>query len=297
MPTPNKLITKAQARPFFAYSRAREGIRVKKDAGGSKPWTKDEVLLNHRFCNVFREDDKVTRWFAENLRHVGSPLLSALAFRWFNRITTGEVLQQEVVGLQDGDFDAEVFKELMLASMPKGPYVTGAYIINTPPGYTKLDGVIYLLSNVLPDVEELEADMVKSRSLEKSHAMLCGEYERLGSFMAYEVITDLQFTPTLSQATDRSTWAALGPGAARGLSRLLYGNIDSFSYSRKVDQVEMLRHMRKLLDFANGSDLWDTRRYRQWEMREVEHTLCEFDKYERLRLGQGSVKQKYKGAA
>jgi hypothetical protein len=30
-----------------------------------------------------------------------------------------------------------------------------------------------------------------------------------------------------------------------------------------------------------------------WEMREVEHTLCEFDKYERARLGEGRPKQRF----
>lgn len=36
------------------------------------------------------------------------------------------------------------------------------------------------------------------------------------------------------------------------------------------------------LDPARGGSAWPA-----WEMREVEHTLCEFDKYERTRLGQG----------
>jgi hypothetical protein len=31
-----------------------------------------------------------------------------------------------------------------------------------------------------------------------------------------------------------------------------------------------------------------------WEMREVEHTLCEFDKYERARLGEGKPRGVYR---
>ena len=30
------------------------------------------------------------------------------------------------------------------------------------------------------------------------------------------------------------------------------------------------------------------------EMRDIEHCLCEFDKYERVRLGQGKPRAKYK---
>ena len=29
------------------------------------------------------------------------------------------------------------------------------------------------------------------------------------------------------------------------------------------------------------------------EMRDIEHSLCEFDKYERVRLGQGAPRSKY----
>jgi hypothetical protein len=31
-----------------------------------------------------------------------------------------------------------------------------------------------------------------------------------------------------------------------------------------------------------------------WEMRDVEHTLCEFDKYERIRLGEGRTRGVYR---
>jgi hypothetical protein len=30
------------------------------------------------------------------------------------------------------------------------------------------------------------------------------------------------------------------------------------------------------------------------EMRDIEHSLCEFDKYERVRLGEGRPRMKYK---
>ena len=35
--------------------------------------------------------------------------------------------------------------------------------------------------------------------------------------------------------------------------------------------------------------------YPYWELREIEHCLCEFDKYERIRLGQGRPRTKFNG--
>jgi hypothetical protein len=44
----------------------REAIRLKREAGESKPWTQDPILLGYRFCNVRRMDDRVSRWLLEN---------------------------------------------------------------------------------------------------------------------------------------------------------------------------------------------------------------------------------------
>lgn len=74
-----------------------------------KPWTKDLVLQSNFFCNAFRELDKTTQWFRENVRgsscaveaeQAPSPLLSestdaimaTIIFRWFNFIPTAEAL-------------------------------------------------------------------------------------------------------------------------------------------------------------------------------------------------------------
>ena len=38
----------------------RWSILKKREAGQSKPWTEDKVLQSEYFCNVNREDDKVT---------------------------------------------------------------------------------------------------------------------------------------------------------------------------------------------------------------------------------------------
>ncbi len=44
-------------------------------------------------------------------------------------------------------------------------------------------------------------------------------------------------------------------------------------------------------NFPRTIEGWKTR---PWEMREVEHTLCEFDKHERARLGQGRPRGVFK---
>ena len=51
--------------------------------------------------------------------------------------------------------------------------------------------------------------------------------------------------------------------------------------------------MQQLLAKADAGRWPDNSDYPQLEMREIEHSLCEFDKYERARLGKGTLRAKY----
>src|ERR1700730_3740631 len=50
-------------KPFFDWCRERHSVFEKRLAGQQFPWTDDPILTEYIFCNVFREQDKVTRWF------------------------------------------------------------------------------------------------------------------------------------------------------------------------------------------------------------------------------------------
>ena len=107
-------------------------------------------------------------------------------------------------------------------------------------------------------------------------------YPGFSGFMAYEVVTDLRHTKHLENAEDIMTWANPGPGAKRGLNRI---------HGRPLNHTQPRRHfineMKELLYLCNMAPL-------PLEMRDIEHCLCEFDKYERVRLGQGKPRAKYK---
>lgn len=74
--------------PLWAWIRAREAIRLKKEAGAPPPWIEDPILATYRFCNVRREDDLVTRWVRSHVRdpYHDHPMLSVYAVRSTGRI-------------------------------------------------------------------------------------------------------------------------------------------------------------------------------------------------------------------
>ena len=52
------------AASFIRLAREREEIRRRREAGQSWPWTSDPILQAYKFCNVRREDDRVSRGIA-----------------------------------------------------------------------------------------------------------------------------------------------------------------------------------------------------------------------------------------
>ena len=116
----------------------------------------------------------------------------------------------------------------------------------------------------------------------------------MGDFMAYEIVSDLQYTALLDQAPDIMTWANAGPGARRGLNRVFGRDLRA-----TTTKHQQCREMQELLAMSQSGEYWPQVHYGSednpsWDMRTVEHTLCEFDKYERVRLGEGAPRQRFR---
>lgn len=284
--------------PFFRYARERHHIYLARQAGLPRSeWTDDAILQAYRFCNIYRELDTTTIWFRENVREVRdySPLVATVLFRWFNRIQTGEAMFTQRTLSNDGSTaferyletkDTDILKSAILAYCGKGPYVTGSYIIKTPDGMNKLDGVLWCVDKFVRESSEYDPHHYP-KTLEKMWEWLC-HYSYLGDFMAYEIVTDLRHTYLLEDASDITTWANPGPGAMRGLNR-----IHGRDLNKKLKKSHYIQEMRNLLDSSRNPVNWP-KEWPVWEMREVEHTLCEFDKYLRASLGEGRPRQVFK---
>ena len=272
----------------------------------------------------------------EPLRDKPEVLLAVVLYRWFNRIRTGEAvfLQGFLDDGRSAwekfldDSDTAVLKESILAYCGKGPYVTGSYIIKTPDGIPKLPGVLLCLRRFMKntpvyprmqppaDWQTVARNLLSPYtrgffSLESTWEWL-RNHDHLGDFMSYEVVSDLRYTDMLDKAPDIMTWANPGPGAMRGLNR-----IHGRDLKKLIPKKDYIVEMQKLLEVSkspiycpqwSGSewefdgemprdmDRHDPTAWPTWDMRTVEHTLCEFDKYLRVKNGEGAPRQKYKGA-
>lgn len=250
-----------------------------------KPWTTDEVLLDYKFTNVYRELDTGTIWLRQNfLEPHRNDSLDLLAFnccwyRMFNWTGTGALLGWQT------DWHGPTVKEILFAAQAKKTQIfTGAHIVRSAFGVPKVDSIVDVCT-ALWALRKLVVELaVETQSLERVFKLLIS-VPYVGGFMAYEMVTDIRHTRLLEEAHDIMTWANAGPGAIRGLFRLYPDNERLRYRTAEALMRELLEKSRTALP-AGMPPL---------EMRDIEHSLCEFDKYCRVKFGEGHPRAKYNG--
>ena len=274
---------------YIYWINERERIRVKKEEEGSDPpWTEDEILKEYKFCQVFRNDDRTSRWYIENVREpLGNTediFMATVIFRWFNLIKTGKTLVKYDL-LTDWDpliADVQIRKQ--------DQWITGAYVIKSPDGLDKLQGIIRCINYMWGRKDEILEEAHKHKDSLEGMWNYLRTFPYQGPFMAYEVVTDLSFTMFGKDAKDRLTWANAGPGAMRGLNRLTGRPLN---YTRKSnDWVGEMRELFEVCKERLPAHIMNSNRH-YFELREVEGGLCEFDKYSRILKGEGRTRSKY----
>ena len=279
---------------YLYWQVERENIRLQKEVSNfPPPWTDDPILQQYKFCQVFREEDRTTRWFKKHIREPmrdsTDVLMATVIFRWFNWIPTGRTLIEH-------DLLTNWNRKKAIEEISKqDKWVTGAYIVKSPNGMDKVTGVAECISHMWERknymIEKLEEAAENNSSTLKYCWDLLREYPYMGPFMAYEVVTDLRFTYLLQGANDKYSWANAGPGAMRGLNRLT-GRPLEFCQRSHYWCNEMIA----LYDIAvhNLPSNITFRNDLPYELREIEGGLCEFDKYSRIYKGEGRTRSIYK---
>jgi hypothetical protein len=276
---------------LFAFMEKRHAIYIARSNGLPKPWTDDAILQSYRFCNVYRQLDTETIWIRDNwlLPHQQfvhawfgmlvarvvnwSPTLSALGWPvpWNRLLFVAELRQRTH------------FKEKVW---------TGAYMVTT---------------HKKPVPKEIYyADLLDTAWLRRKKLMpqqgdtLAGYHSRLmdldgiGSFIAGQVIADLKYSDAspLRRARDWRTWSAPGTGSIRGMNRVLNRPIN-YRFDPLMWQDMMSVLMAGLTARMNKSKKGIITELPHAQ--DIQNCLCEFDKYERVRLGEGVPRSIYNG--
>lgn len=282
---------------FYWWMNERETIRQKKLRNEPWPWTEDWVLRTFSFTNVMREYDRVSIWIGAHLiaKYAWSDYLwQILAVA--RQINWPPSLQQIVIDLDiiahNGICPMIVrsMRRRLDAYQASGAKVyTGAYMIHADSDARTADWWINKNHYVLGQVcGQLEGHTPPRSSLE-AFVKWMTQFESWGGFMAYEVACDLRWASGwLDESPDLYTWANPGPGARRGLNRVFNRPL-----KQALNDKQAVIEMRQLL-VGSVNYHWTVRFPRQLEMRDIEHSLCEFDKWCRAKNGEGKPRAQYR---
>lgn len=285
---------------FLHWVHERENLRKAKALiGGTGPWTTDCILSAHRFCNVNREHDTVTRWIKEHVRdYVTDCMARADQTRCEPGITPGWAVMNLALARcfnepyvmwlflpMAQDRDTLESLQSTLSHIKEGAHklFRGAYMMPSHGANIKQSPFLYY-SDACWKLKDLPWTGLET--LEEA-SMRIQFVEGFGPFLANQIVTDMRYTGPWVNATDWSTFVLAGPGTLRGLARYDQGVV------RSKDAPERLRQIRE-----------DIRGYLSPEVREyfldinnLSNCFCEFDKYERAREqllnGQRTTLRKY----
>lgn len=305
---------------FKYYTIERERIRYKKEilTMPTHKLTQDPVLSEWKFCNIFREDDKVTRHYLAWIE----PLRKQIALHKDPFTTAPELLLALVASTQMyrtlnwpptlnkigrmGEFlDHETKQraiQIELDMFKAGEKTcTGAYLL--PQCGRKGDRKIVVVMDSVEQIYRFRnhwMPVLQENSLQKMWLWLRNNVAMDGPFISYEIVTDLSYN-ILKNARDIMTWANAGPGALRGINR--YKMKDKKAHLKQdtalTEMVFIMYDMQKWFDEearSTNDKMWSkvcAQNAKRVNMRTAEHTLCEFDKYCRVILGQGTPRARY----
>jgi hypothetical protein len=290
---------------FFAFMREREQVRLQKEAGLPRPWTDDPILQEFKFTNVRRFHDWTTTQLRENFYSENRSddrraiLMNCALYRYF-----GTFEFAEAVGWQEYDtFDFEEIIDTAARRLDSKQRVfTGAYVItNQGISAPKQEVVVdYFLRDLHAKVPELLKIVQMTRSWQKvAEAMSkIGGFGGTG-FMTKEILLDTMMTDfwdapadqdgyKLTLPDDYASWTPIGPGALRGAARLLGYEWPEHNTIRPAKALEVIL---KLVE--DQSEHWPSE-YGHLYPTDVQFQLCEFDKYQRVKLVQGRPRSKYR---
>ena len=301
---------------FFRTAFLRHQIYVLKELGIPKPWTDNIIFQSYRFCNVFRYLDKTSVWIIENAikPNEDNPELwkTIIMCRYISRIDTLKILKEGdcLIGNQ-----LKAYRFLRLMQNQKQKIFTNAFIVNSkvPGGWSDKVTYLFTLINEIQKNLDFDPDLYYykrryMKDLYNHFYLLPG----VANFMAYQYTVDFTYSERyLKKAEDKNTWVSLGLGAVRGMNRLLSGEASrdkipnanelacellgewrEYIYDHLQEWIKSTQHKSN----KEGSlpdliiiDMFEPFKY--VDLRDVQHWLCEYDKYCRG----GSKKRRYPG--
>jgi hypothetical protein len=278
------------AKPLWKYIEEREHIRLRKLGGQAAPWTKDKILQTYKFTNVQRVHDRTTQAFLKVYQKYSEAPLHVALYNCALRRFTGTVAASDALGWLGAHSTARIKRAEEECERAGKTFWTGAYMIRGGDAGVRKYKVVgdEYLAPLWDRAEDIVSTIEATNTWEAGFNVMQEVHGFGGAgFMAKEVLQDYLLWRR-HPVKDAETWTPTGPGARRGLNRLRKAPLTKGI--RTDEGVVLIRALlekiqpRWLETFPGGGRL---------TAHDIQFCLCELDKYERVRLGEGRPRSKY----
>lgn len=286
---------------YWKFAAKRQEVFFARLTGKSAPWVDDQIINEYKFTNAYRASDRVSQFLIKNVIYskrwsLADTVFRILLFKFFNKIETWQLLESQLGEISTATFDVNKYDRILENAMKGGGTIySAAYIIPSGAG-EKYKGVrkhrfhLMLLENLIK--AEFPKQVKKAKSMEDGYKLLLG-VESLGKFLAYQFITDLNYSDHLGFS--EAEFVVPGPGALDGIRKCFtsMGDYSEADVIRLMADEQDLNFERLALDFQS---LWG----RPLQLIDCQNLFCEVDKYSRVAhpevagiSGRTRIKQKF----
>ncbi len=282
---------------YFAYER--QNIFWKKLDGEESPWTEDKILQTYKFCNSYRVNDRVSQYLLKNIIYNGKKyknedmIFRIVLFKLFNKESTWKLLLDNFEDITLNTFDIKKYSEVLEGALSTGVKIyNDAYIscANKAFGYKrKHDNHLALLNKMFIE-DRMQDKILKCKTMQEAFNIV-KSYPLIGNFMAYQLVTDINYSDVVNWREDEFTIA--GPGSLRGIKKC-------FIDKGKMSNEDIIRYMFEHQDEEFKRLGLEFKRIgnRPLQLIDCQNIFCELDKYCRqalpdLKTNRTKIKKKY----
>jgi len=287
---------------YWEFAAERQSIFFKRLADDPLPWTTDPILREYKFTNAYRASDRVSQYLIKNVIYSGDQtpeelFFRILLFKFFNKIETWEMLLRESGDrISFVEYTFERYNAALNKAIASGERIySAAYIMPSggPSSVSERKHQMHLrlLEEMMRD--ELPRRLENVKSMKMAFELL-RSYQTIGDFLAYQFVTDLNYSTLLNFS--EMDFVVPGPGARDGIRKCFQdlGGLNESEIIRIIADRQHLEFEQRGLCFQS---LWG----RPLQLIDCQNLFCEVDKYARIRhpeisgiTGRTRIKQRYK---
>jgi len=276
---------------YFKFMQSRMDIWWKRYEGKKPPYTKDPILQDYRFTQVYRSLDRVSQYLIKDVIYVPGYkkmseediILRILLFKIFNKIETWQDIEKGLGEVNVKTFDVKKVNDILAKRIVEHPVFTNAFM-STGMMYSRFKGgedkfkhkherYIQVLADEMMNPLFLKK-IIKAKKLEDIYKSFL-DITYVAGFIAMQHTIDLNYSPIIN--FDENSFIHAGKGTVRGIHKA--AELGNWSEEKFIHWVhENLQGYAKYY----GYDKFRPLPGRMPMLCDLSNVFCEFDKYTRM---------------